>query len=126
MIKVYLRCQSLTLNASLQRMLKDFLVPEQEAQFIITDHHIKADKPYLYISREQDADIVKPFTNASLLLAPVFGVSQATYFVLLASLSTIRVSQDQDPCFGANFAIKSLLEGAGFLGADSPFDGLEL
>ena len=59
-------------------------------------------------------------------LAPVFGVSQATYFVLFASLSTIRVSQDQDPCFGANFAIKSLLEGAGFLGADSPFDGLEL
>ena len=69
MLKVYLRCQSLTLNASLQRMLKDFLVPEQEAQFIITDHHIEADKPYLYISRDQDADIVKPFTNASLLLA---------------------------------------------------------
>ena len=69
MIKVCLSCKSLTLNASLKRMLKDFLVPEKQAQFIITDYHIESDKPYLYISKEQDADIIKPFTNASLLLA---------------------------------------------------------
>ena len=58
-------------------------------------------------------------------LTPGFGVSQATHFVLLASLSIIHVSHDHDPAGGANFFIKSLLEAGGFLKACFPVDGLD-
>ena len=58
-------------------------------------------------------------------LGPGFGVSQAAHFVLLASLLTKHISQDQEPAVGANLTIKSLLIGTGFLGAGFPVEGLD-
>lgn len=66
------------------------------------------------------------FDGVNAGLTPGFGVSQAIHFVLLASLLSIQESQDQDPAAGANFCIKSLFVGAGFLGgAGLPVEGLD-
>ena len=71
------------------------------------------------------SELTTGFDDSTCGLTPGFGVSQATHFVLLASLSSMHVSHDHDPTGGANFFIKSLLEGGGFLGAGFPVDGLD-
>ena len=71
------------------------------------------------------SELTTPFDDNTWGLTPGFGASQATSFVLLASLSSIRESHDHDPAGGANFFIKSLLEAGGFLGAGFPVDGLD-
>lgn len=71
------------------------------------------------------SELTTGFDDNTSGLTPGFGVSQATHFVLLVSLLIIHMSQDHDPAGGANFCIKSLLEGGGFLGAGFPVDGLD-
>jgi len=66
------------------------------------------------------SELTTGFDDNTCGLTPGFGVSQATHFVLLASLLSIHMSAG-----GANFFIKSLLEGGGFLGAGFPVDGLD-
>ena len=61
--------------------------------------------------------LITGLDDSSVGLTPGLGVSQATHFVLLASLLSIHVSQDHDPAAGANFCIKSLLVAGGFFGA---------
>lgn len=72
------------------------------------------------------SELITGFDDNTGGLIPGFGVSQATHFVLLASLLSMHVSQDHDPADGANFRIRSLLEGGGgFFRAGFPVDGLD-
>lgn len=67
-MKIYVKCRSLTLQRSLEIFLKEHLVSYKNAQIIISDSNIKTPKKLLKIGYK-NAEIPKPFTKNSLLMA---------------------------------------------------------
>ncbi|PAF47069.1 hypothetical protein BKH46_04940 [Helicobacter sp. 12S02634-8] len=65
-MKISILCQSALLQEALMHYLEDSLSDLESCDFIITDTPIKARKPICLIASSPEADIRKPFTQASL------------------------------------------------------------
>lgn len=65
-MKIYLDCECLLLSCALKSFLKPFLVDENEADFIVSDHtNFSVKKPIFIIGK----DLALPFTKNELLKA---------------------------------------------------------
>ncbi len=67
-MKIALSCRSILLEKSLGKFLDDHLVPEQEAELIVTDHPLRSEKPVLRIGTDSEADLGKPFSKSRLMI----------------------------------------------------------
>lgn len=66
-MKIALKCQSPLLESSLMMFLRDYIVCEEECNFIISDEPIDGHKAVCLIRDGEDSHIRKPFTKESLL-----------------------------------------------------------
>ena len=67
-MKIALRCHSILIEKSLKKFLKNFLVPEHQAQIIVSDHPIHTKLPVLRIGTDSEADLKKPFSKSQLMI----------------------------------------------------------
>ncbi|WP_457592801.1 hypothetical protein [Hydrogenimonas sp.] len=67
-MKLALSCRSVLLEKSLRKFLKSYLVPDHEAELIISDHPLQSPKPVLRIGADQEADLNKPFSRSRLMI----------------------------------------------------------
>ncbi|RUM44286.1 MAG: hypothetical protein DSY46_05980 [Hydrogenimonas sp.] len=67
-MKIALKCRSLLLEKSLRIFLKGYIVPEDQAQMIVTDDHVTSDLPIFRIGLDEEADLVKPFSSSQLMI----------------------------------------------------------
>ncbi len=67
-MKIALSCRSILLEKSLRKFLEDHLVPEHEAELIVTDHPLRIEKPVLRIGNDSEADLGKPFSRSRLMI----------------------------------------------------------
>jgi hypothetical protein len=65
-VKVAIICDSLLLKRSLEKFLKDMVVPYKNCDIVITDRKIKIDKPIILVGH--DGDIKVPFSKSNLLM----------------------------------------------------------
>ena len=69
-MKIAIKCESLLLQKALEMFLSNSLSSLKNAQVVLSDNkNYKTDKELLYISSDDDADIRKPFSSNTLLLA---------------------------------------------------------
>lgn len=68
MVKVCIMCKSILLESALKNILKNHVTTFSECDVVLTDQNLKIDRPYLFISTDQNSDIKKPFTHSSLML----------------------------------------------------------
>ncbi len=69
-MKIAIKCESLLLQKSLEMFLSNSLSSLKNAQVVLSDNkNYETDKEFLYISSDEDADIRKPFSSNTLLLA---------------------------------------------------------
>ena len=63
-------CKSLLLESALKRMINTkYITTFNECDVVLCDEKIQINKPYLLISNDKKANIFKPFTYSSLMLA---------------------------------------------------------
>ena len=67
-MKIALACQSVLLEKSLRKFLKNRLVGEYEADIVISDHTMECDRPVLRIGTDPQADLKKPFSRSQLMI----------------------------------------------------------
>jgi len=67
-MKIALSCRSILLEKSLRRFLGEHLVPESDAELIVTDHPLQSEKPVLRIGTDSGADLGKPFSKSRLMI----------------------------------------------------------
>ncbi len=68
-MKIAVDCNSLLMRKSLELFLTKYLTTSKNADIVITDTK-RDDEKYFFISSNKDeADLVKPFTKAQLILA---------------------------------------------------------
>lgn len=67
-MKIALACQSVLLEKSLEKFLKNYIYPYKQCDFVISDRKIEIDKPLFYLSTEE-SDLNIPFSKSSLLLS---------------------------------------------------------
>ncbi|WP_201353115.1 hypothetical protein [Hydrogenimonas urashimensis] len=67
-MKIALKCHSILIEKSLHRFLKNRLVPEQEADIVVSDHDTVTEKPLLRIGSDPEADLKKPFSRSQLMI----------------------------------------------------------
>lgn len=67
-MKIALKCNSVLLEKSLRQFLKHRLVPEHEADILVTDHPVASEKPVLRIGSDENADLKKPFSRSQLMI----------------------------------------------------------
>ena len=86
-MKLFINCQSLLLQKSLENFLKRYIVSKNRCDFIISDKDIAADKPVFVIG----TDIEKPFSRSRLF------IELEKYEKNLSSLSAIKnIDSDLD------------------------------
>ena len=69
-MKIAIKCESLLLQKALEMFLSNHLSSLKNAQIVLSDNkNYETDKKLLYVSSDEDADIKKPFSSNSLLLA---------------------------------------------------------
>jgi len=68
-MKVALDCNSILLQKSLEIFLVNYLCSKKQADIIVTDKPSLKDSKYFYISTKKEADLIKPFSKAELILA---------------------------------------------------------
>jgi len=68
-VKVALDCNSILLQKSLEIFLVNYLCSKKQADIIVTDKPSLKDSKYFYISTKKEADLIKPFSKAELILA---------------------------------------------------------
>ncbi|PAF45091.1 hypothetical protein [Helicobacter sp. 11S02596-1] len=66
-MKISIMCQSTLLQEALSYYLKDSLSDFEGCDFVISDMPMNAHKPVCLITADQNTNICKPFTQASLL-----------------------------------------------------------
>ncbi|MCE3036316.1 hypothetical protein [Helicobacter anatolicus] len=66
-MKICIMCESTLLQSALEYYLQEYLCSYQDAELIISDIALNITKPLCSISTSSQADIIKPFTPASLL-----------------------------------------------------------
>ena len=52
----------------MRKFLKNFLVPEHQAQIMVSDHPVHTKLPVLRIGLDADADLKKPFSRSQLMI----------------------------------------------------------
>ncbi len=67
-MKIALSCRSILLEKSLRKFLDDHLVPEHDAELLVTDHPVQSEKPVLRIGTDSGADLGKPFSRSRLMI----------------------------------------------------------
>ncbi|BBG65700.1 JHP0747 family [Hydrogenimonas sp.] len=67
-MKIALSCRSILLEKSLRKFLDTYLVPDHDAELLISDHPIRSRKPVLRIGTDKDADLGKPFSRSRLMM----------------------------------------------------------
>ncbi len=67
-MKIALSCRSVLLEKSLRKFLKGYLVPDHEAEMIVSDHPLQSQKPVLRIGADKEADLNKPFSRSRLMI----------------------------------------------------------
>ncbi len=65
-MKIALRCDSLLLHKALKLYLKEYLVDEKDAKFIVSDKFIQTSLPLFLVSNESKSDLMTPFTKEML------------------------------------------------------------
>jgi hypothetical protein len=68
-MKVAVECQSPLLQKSLEIFLSRYLSSPKKSDIIIRDEACLNDKRCFYIASSEDADLLKPFSKAQLILA---------------------------------------------------------
>ena len=68
-MKVAVKCESPLLQRSLEIFLEKDLSPIKSCDIVVSDQKLDIDKKMLYISNENDADLIKPFSKSQLILA---------------------------------------------------------
>lgn len=68
-MKIAIDCKSILMRKSLELFLTKHLATAKNADIIIKDTKCSNDERCFYISAGKDADLVKPFTKAQLVLA---------------------------------------------------------
>ncbi len=66
-MKIYIECKSLLLQKSLEIFLEQFLVLEDECEFIVSDFKRDFSKPVFYVDGEL-VHLKKPFSKECLIL----------------------------------------------------------
>jgi len=67
-MRVAVECKSLLLQKAIENFLGSYLVSKKHCDILIKDTKSKDDNVF-YISTDKDADLVKPFTKAQLIMA---------------------------------------------------------
>ncbi|NPA58944.1 MAG: hypothetical protein GXO30_00545 [Epsilonproteobacteria bacterium] len=67
-MKIAIECKSLLLQKSLEVFLEPYLSSIKQCDVIVCDFK-SSDKKSFYISQEIDADLIKPFSKSSLIMA---------------------------------------------------------
>jgi len=65
-MKVYIDCNSLLIQKALEYYLDIYIVNEDEADFIITDHKRDSKKPIFMITKSDKGNLKNPFTKKML------------------------------------------------------------
>ncbi len=68
-MKVAIECHSPLLQRSLELFLVKEIRTYKQCDVVITDTEKEFDKPYIFVSQLEEADLIKPFSKAQLLLA---------------------------------------------------------
>ncbi len=68
-MKVALECQSPLLQKSLEIFLSKYLTSAKKSDIIIRDEPCLNDKRCFYVANTEEADLLKPFSKAQLVLA---------------------------------------------------------
>ncbi|WP_345993632.1 hypothetical protein [Sulfurimonas sp. HSL-1716] len=68
-MKVAVKCESPLLQKSLELFLGKYLSPLKSCDVVISDQKLDIDKKSIYISDDENADLVKPFSRSQLILA---------------------------------------------------------
>lgn len=61
-------CDSLLLKNSIELFLSDYIAPYEQADIVLSDRRLSADKPLCLIGAGEDADIQKPFSRSQLVI----------------------------------------------------------
>lgn len=67
-MKVAVKCESPLLQKSLELFLSRYLSPLKSCDIVISDQKLDIDKKSIYISNDEDGDLVKPFSKSQLIL----------------------------------------------------------
>jgi len=68
-MKVAVECKSPLLQKSLELFLSSYLSSIKQCDIVIRDFKSSADERTFYISKDKEADLVKPFSKSALILA---------------------------------------------------------
>jgi transcriptional regulator len=68
-VKLYIKCDSLLLKKALEGFLTNHVVSYAEAEIVICDKKVIANKPTLIVNHSKKADLKVPFTKAELYWA---------------------------------------------------------
>ena len=67
-MKIAIECKSPLLQKSLELFLEPYITPLRHCEIVIRDYK-SDDSRAFYISQELDADLIKPFSKSSLIMA---------------------------------------------------------
>lgn len=68
-MRVAVKCESPLLQRSVELFLDKELSPIKNCDIVVSDQKLDIDKKILYISNENDGDLLKPFSKSQLILA---------------------------------------------------------
>ncbi len=68
-MKIAIECKSPLLQKSLELFLSSHLSSLKQCDIVIRDFKVLDDEKTFYISKDKDADLVKPFSKSALILA---------------------------------------------------------
>ncbi len=68
-MRVGVECRSPLLQKSLELFLSSHLSSLKQCEIVVRDFKVLDDKKNFYISKEEDADLIKPFSKTSLIMA---------------------------------------------------------
>jgi hypothetical protein len=68
-MKIAVECQSPLLQKSLELFLSKYLCSVKKCDIVVRDSECYGDKRCFYISADENADLIKPFSKSQLILA---------------------------------------------------------
>ncbi len=68
-MKIAIECKSPLLQKSLELFLSSHLSSLKQCDIVVRDFKVLDDEKTFYISKDKDADLVKPFSKSALILA---------------------------------------------------------
>jgi len=68
-MKIAVECHSPLLQKSLELFLEKYITLQSRANIVVSDRKNREDDRYFYIGTDSEADLMKPFSKAQLILA---------------------------------------------------------